>query len=80
MHGGILGGSSKIFLRPHRGRGARLFSPSDRSGYFFSYLVRGVYSSNMFVFSATAWVTTRNGNVSRRMTVLSSDRLTVCVC
>ena len=29
------------------------------------------------VFSATAWVTTRSGNVSRRETSLSSDRLTL---
>ena len=32
----------------------------------------------MNVFSATAWITTRSSNVSRRETVLSCDRLTVC--
>ena len=39
----------------------------------------GKNSTNTSIFSATAWVTTRSGNVSRRETVLSCDRLTVCV-
>jgi len=33
-----------------------------------------------FIFSATAWVTTRSGNVSWRETVLSCDRLCDLLC
>ena len=33
----------------------------------------------IYLISATAWVTTRSDNVSRRETVLSSDRVPVCL-
>ena len=39
-----------------------------------------IYIMVVLLALSTAWDTTRRGNVSWRMTVLSSDRVTLCVC
>ena len=46
MHGGFLGGSGKIFLRPHRGRGLDFFTFGQEWLSFFHTWLGG--SSNTF--------------------------------